>query len=203
MRGTTIQDGSTPLHLACTHLKLPLVNLLLRHDADETAVNYANESPGDVIAFFQAKESRDRQLVHRIKLALLRAPLERAWRRRGWIVMARSRVRSQKPPVPAASAAVAGTGDAAGEQGGESEKLGKGATGRGKRGSTRAAEGEAPGRTGAVPKICRRNEDDCVGKVAGGTVAGEWGRGGEQGGILVRIAELDEDGIFQKVVLFL
>lgn len=85
------RDGSTPLHLACTHLKLSAVRLLLRHDADETSLNGAGETPSSVVASFQAELDRDEELVNRIMKVLAEAPAERAWRRRGWLVMTRTR----------------------------------------------------------------------------------------------------------------
>ena len=108
--GARTLDGSTPLHLACTLLKAPAARLLLRRGADELAVNNARQTPADVAGLFLSascgrggpagkEEEEDHrheegfnELLGDIKGDLERAPADRAWARRGWLVMARARL---------------------------------------------------------------------------------------------------------------
>eukprot|EP00752_Nemacystus_decipiens_P002752 g2570.t1 len=87
-------DGNTPLHLACFCQRPGLdekVDLLLRSGADEAAVNNDEETPARML------ESRDfathcsSEELERAQLLLARAPNDRAWRRRSWLVMLGSR----------------------------------------------------------------------------------------------------------------
>ncbi|CAM9315754.1 unnamed protein product [Ectocarpus fasciculatus] len=92
-------NGSMPLHLAA-HEQTPgvaeVVDLLLRWGASETAVD---KDGNTAAAIFQelaihrpdATEERDRALV-----LLARAPADRAWRRRGWVVMLRARSETKR-----------------------------------------------------------------------------------------------------------
>eukprot|EP00903_Cladosiphon_okamuranus_P017850 g16428.t1 len=72
------RDGGseTPLHLASK--SAAMVNMLLTAGADETAVDKDGNVPGD----------KGTPEVH---ILLARAPADRAWRRRGWLAMLRSR----------------------------------------------------------------------------------------------------------------
>eukprot|EP00752_Nemacystus_decipiens_P015669 g13983.t1 len=106
--GARTLDGSTPLHLACTLLKAQAARQLLRHGADELAVNNANQTPADVAGLYLSacdKGGREEQeegnnrheegfkkLLGEIKEGLQRAPADRAWARRGWLIMARARL---------------------------------------------------------------------------------------------------------------
>ena len=83
-------DGDTALHRACyrqTQALEATVDLLLRWGADETAVNRDGKTPADMLN--QQRGNRD--VIERARLLLSRAPADRAWRRRGWLVMLRSR----------------------------------------------------------------------------------------------------------------
>eukprot|EP00752_Nemacystus_decipiens_P008998 g8033.t1 len=110
------EDGDTPLHIACRYGHTETVHILLRHDADETARCDLGKTPGDVTrgAALRAARRRSRcgntggggngvasggnnndfplQLAEAIHAALAAAPAGRAWRRRGWIVMLRTRL---------------------------------------------------------------------------------------------------------------
>lgn len=91
--GARAIDGNTPLHIACTLLKSSAVKLLLDYGADENALNVAQQTPGDVVASNLSDDDRDNAtLVEKVKEILLGAPAARAWRRRGWLVMARARL---------------------------------------------------------------------------------------------------------------
>eukprot|EP00752_Nemacystus_decipiens_P002437 g2294.t1 len=93
------EGGSTPLHQACRRSNISGVELLLRWGADETLVDEDGQTAeGDVGSWEHdvnedcegaAREGRkadDRRIRH----MLARAPADRSWRRRGWLVLARS-----------------------------------------------------------------------------------------------------------------
>ncbi|CAM9911371.1 unnamed protein product [Ectocarpus sp. 8 AP-2014] len=87
--------GRTPLHQVC-FLKDPGlewgVDLLLRWGADETDLDDAGETPATKLHELPPSGG-DCPLaeVKRVRLLLARAPANRAWRRRCWLVMLRSR----------------------------------------------------------------------------------------------------------------
>ena len=77
--------GYTPLHVACEDcVDLAVVDFLLRSGADETATDKDGKTPADLI------DESDPE-AEAVRLLLARAPTDRAWRRRGWLVMLRSR----------------------------------------------------------------------------------------------------------------
>lgn len=73
--------GQTPLHLACLHGAVAVVDLLLKWGADETIADDEGNTPADKLSNISAAKS------DRVRLLLSRAPADRAWRRRGWLVM--------------------------------------------------------------------------------------------------------------------
>ncbi|CAB1096124.1 unnamed protein product [Ectocarpus sp. CCAP 1310/34] len=93
----TVQDtdGDTPLHRACywQHKGLEAtVGLLLRSGADETAVNSADETPADLLGYLDDDDGKrySEAEIERVRLLLARAPTNRAWLGRCWLVMLRS-----------------------------------------------------------------------------------------------------------------
>ena len=90
-------DGSTVLHSACNATWEGLeaaVELLLRWGVDETALDDQNSTRS---ALLDTKNLCDhvhcsKEEVERTRLLLARAPADRAWRRRCWLVILRSRV---------------------------------------------------------------------------------------------------------------
>ncbi|CAN0199235.1 unnamed protein product [Scytosiphon promiscuus] len=91
--------GMTPLHSACDQQPkglLSVVDLLLRWDADETISDDDGEKPSDLLD--SAHEDRDcsEDEIKRALVLLARAPADRAWRRRGWLVMLRARSRKER-----------------------------------------------------------------------------------------------------------
>ena len=93
--------GQTPLHWAC-RVKLrgmaAAVDLLLRWGADETALNTSGQTPAVLLDLDPLENERRccRQEVERARLLLTRAPADRAWRRRCWLVMLRSRAAKER-----------------------------------------------------------------------------------------------------------
>lgn len=125
-------DNDSLLHRTCLVQRNGLeavVDLLLRWGADETALNYDDKTPAQVL-----EEDRPRSLqcspeeVERTRLLLARAPAYRTWRRRCWLVMLRSRAsKARRDPERGGIAAgsrgkgegckavkIAGVGDRAG-----------------------------------------------------------------------------------------
>lgn len=85
----------TPLHHACSMMDIAIVALLLHRGADESMTNGNDETCADVLGHgldeHAGGERGDTFLRQRISAMLARAPAERAWRRRSWIVMMRAR----------------------------------------------------------------------------------------------------------------
>ena len=103
--GVRDENGMSPLHHAahtCVSLDpgTDRVDVLLRAGADETARDSDGLTPGEFaqISFFD--ETRGDALA-RVIMALERAPVARAWRRRGMVLLCRSFVeREAKQPEP-------------------------------------------------------------------------------------------------------
>ena len=86
---TRLGHGLTPLHGVCRAGNLAVADLLLRWGADETAVNKYGKTARQEIPYAQASEQH-RPTLERLAKLLARAPQDRAWRRRGFIVMCRA-----------------------------------------------------------------------------------------------------------------
>ncbi|CBN76269.1 EsV-1-8 [Ectocarpus siliculosus] len=96
--GVRGNQGYTPLHETCWERHEGLeaaVDMLLRWGADETTLNYGGASPADFLGGRYGKvighNPAPQDEIDRTRLLLSRAPADRAWRRRGWLVMLRSR----------------------------------------------------------------------------------------------------------------
>lgn len=88
-------NGESPLHHACMMMDLAVVETLLRCGADEKARNNDDNTPTQVLGrglHDQEEGTRGNSHVRAyISTMLARAPIERAWRRRSWLVVMRSR----------------------------------------------------------------------------------------------------------------
>lgn len=84
------QDGWTPLHVACWSVRRSAVHALLCLGANEAAADKEGTTPSEVVPQ-HAADAGNTKHVHRM---LARAPAIRAWQRRGWLVMQRSRHRA-------------------------------------------------------------------------------------------------------------
>ena len=129
-------EGVTALHIACStpfRGQEALIDLLLRWGADETALDSFGWTP--VYAFWQSvgwipdgslsqeEIERIHEEIGRARLLLSRAPADRAWRRRGWLVMLRSRDWATKQDAPGCAGEI-------NRQRGQEEPSGSGVDGR-------------------------------------------------------------------------
>lgn len=87
--------GLTPLDMACRQQRGGLeaaVDLLLRWGADETALNSDRRTPAKMLDSQRYTPRYCSQAeIDRVRVLLARAPADKAWRRRGWLVMLCSR----------------------------------------------------------------------------------------------------------------
>ena len=90
--------GGTPLHCAAASVDMlyplgvaKMVDLLLRSGVDETIVNCDDEIAADVITKdVEGEEESLLEDVKRVRALLANAPADRAWRRRGYLVLCRA-----------------------------------------------------------------------------------------------------------------
>lgn len=87
----TTNNGETPLHRACQALRVDSVKLLLQFGADEDARDGDGRTPAAVASkLLQTQEPGVyRNRLDEILNMLAKAPADRVWRRRGWLVMMR------------------------------------------------------------------------------------------------------------------
>ena len=87
-------DGQTPLHVAATKAgtlgAAEVVNSLLRSGADEAILDYGDQAAADVVAQEVEGQHQQIELVERVRQLLANAPADRAWRRRGYLVLCRA-----------------------------------------------------------------------------------------------------------------
>ncbi|CAM9171731.1 unnamed protein product [Laminaria digitata] len=93
-------SGKTSLHMACSGSHINTVRLLLHWGADEKATDPNENTPSDVVGTVVLSPGTELQPVEllkkqhledRIRSMLATAPADRIWRRRGWLVLCRSR----------------------------------------------------------------------------------------------------------------
>lgn len=104
-------EGTSALHLAAVRFSSRLVDLLLRQGADETTTNGDGNTPADCVRL-KAGHQEDSRPVLRL---LDGAPADRAWRRRGLVLLCRTppqqkrlgpgETRTKTPRVPAGEGA--------------------------------------------------------------------------------------------------
>eukprot|EP00752_Nemacystus_decipiens_P011995 g10634.t1 len=84
----------TALHTAVSYAGMEgaaeVVDLLLRSDADETILNNMGETAADVVAGSVDDEDQLADDVERVRQLLANAPIDRVWRRRGYLVLCRA-----------------------------------------------------------------------------------------------------------------
>lgn len=157
---TRNNQGRTPLHRAWywKHRGMEVVvDLLLRWGADETATTNAGGTPLQELDRSRRVDCSQEEL-DRTRLLLSRAPADRAWRRRCWLVILRSRAEKARRAISCDIGARgdgtgAGFSPAHGQQGGGC-KLAKGGTGRGVEGGVRLQNNGVGGRRDEVDDSC-------------------------------------------------
>ncbi|CAM9383430.1 unnamed protein product [Pylaiella littoralis] len=86
--------GEAPLHAAArkagTIGTAEVVDVLLKRGADEKLTNSNGETAGDVVGIAVEEENSSAEDVERVRRLLANAPVDRAWRRRGFLVMCRA-----------------------------------------------------------------------------------------------------------------
>lgn len=185
------QNGDTPLHSAVRFLSLSTALILLDWDSDERSRNTSNETPRDVTGVLpdgrEIENAPDPAAAQRIMAALSEAPERRrfrTWKRRAWLVMLRARrlawIRARQrgePPGKKKEAAFLRPGP-----------------------DSTAARGR--GQDGAVSSRQQLEKPPPQCRSAGSSVAAAQ-RTIALLRLVKRVTELPEDGIFQKVTLFL
>eukprot|EP00752_Nemacystus_decipiens_P001326 g1316.t1 len=87
-------QGGTPLHYAAASAGRAgiagVVDLLLRWGADENVTNDLGQTPNDVVGSRVQEQNDQGEGVERVRSLLADAPADRAWRRRGFLVMCRA-----------------------------------------------------------------------------------------------------------------
>ena len=82
--------GGTPLHFACQEGKLDAADLLLRWGGDETTLDRRRRTPSSKIPNIAEAAEQDRPRLECLSRLLESAPQDRAWRRRGMLVVCRA-----------------------------------------------------------------------------------------------------------------
>ncbi|CAB1103640.1 unnamed protein product [Ectocarpus sp. CCAP 1310/34] len=118
-------DGGTPLHWACYWQVRGVeatVDLLLRWGADETALDNDSKTPADLLDEDDNENDRttcSEAEIEQVRLLMARAPANRAWRRRCWLVMLRSYAKTARATTEATGDADEGSKDAGDRNGGK------------------------------------------------------------------------------------
>lgn len=82
--------GWTPLHAACRKGNVDSAAVLLRWGADETIVTNSGKSCSQYIPDIALANDQDRPRLEHLTKLLAQAPQDRAWRRRGFLIMCRA-----------------------------------------------------------------------------------------------------------------
>ncbi|CAM9310581.1 unnamed protein product [Ectocarpus sp. 12 AP-2014] len=181
----TAQDteGTTPLHRACYLQDIGVeatVELLLRWGADETAVDNDGNTPADLLDQYYDENDRttcSEAEIERARLLLARAPANRAWHRRCWIVMLRSCVQTARAAPDETSDADENSNDAG-------DRKGRKCNG------ARRENGESAG-----GGVCSR--------MNGAGEVGVEGRAGVFASIVASVVGLEPEEVFRSIVGFL
>ena len=178
-------SGDTALHKACCQKCAGLeaaVDLLLRWGADEDALNNDDQTPSARLDLphGDTEKPASRDEIERTRVLLSRAPSDRAWRRRGWLIMLRSRAEKAREAISCDS--------------------------RGYATDVRSSA-DIP-REGKSCKVARREGtesggDHVVGKLASIGVRVDGGDGGVLSGVVGLLVGLEVEGVFRTALSFL
>lgn len=191
------------MHLASLALKAPAVRLLLRHGADETAVDSAGRTPADVAGSYLTAApagggvagAEHQELIRQIRDRLGRVPADRVWARRGWLLLARKRFAEAATAGDDSGVGSAG-GKASGRHGGR-EHLGDDGVTAGRGGKSGGSQ--APGEKRTL-RIDLRHE---VVDVSAGGIRFETSASLSSSGLFARVASLEEEEVFKTILSFL
>lgn len=121
--------GETPLHVACSWLNVNAVKILLDFGTDLTAIDKHGNTLAEALGISFPPDGEDDGATlarkhERLRDMLARAPANRAWRRRSWLVMCRSRSISQQHGIGATGTrrSIEGLGSKPPDQGHTSKK---------------------------------------------------------------------------------
>ncbi|CAM9188868.1 unnamed protein product [Scytosiphon promiscuus] len=79
--------SDTALHMAAANLSTEMVDFLLRAGADETLANEDGNTPAEQVRSMDSITASDKENLDRVLRLLDGAPGDRAWRRRGFLVL--------------------------------------------------------------------------------------------------------------------
>ena len=185
---------NTALHLACDGKDEGLeaaVYLLLQWGADETVLNDRGLIPAEMLdvrhAWVTYNSAQDE--IERTRLLLSRAPADRAWRRRGWLVMLRSR--AQKARAAVSYGGRGDTNDGPSAAGGPRDGQG-----------CKVTRTEGTG-SGDSDHVVRAPASSCVGADGSDGGGDGDGDGGVFSGAVGLLVELEVNGVFRTVLSFL
>ncbi|CAM9513190.1 unnamed protein product [Sphacelaria rigidula] len=176
-------SNNRPLAMACQWLAAGAAGLLLRWGADETCTDSAGRSASDVVgtALSLSEQQDRREEVESLRRMLARAPMDRAWRRRGMLVLCRALAQEMRFD------AHRGQGDIG---------VNKVQAGGGGGAVSRAVVGRRATKSARTVKI--EVADNGTGKDIGSGVACLLG-----GSVEARVVQLTEETLFRKVICFL
>lgn len=184
----TTNSGATPLHVACAAQRPRVgeaVELLLRWGASETAVDNYGESPAGGLQRRAKRRRCSAAEAERVQVLLTRAPADREWRRRCWLVIFRARAEKEREAQR--------VGDSRGQVGQGGPSLLYGAQdGDGSKKIARTDDGDGNGgRTG-------------VGRGgAASTASGAVAEEGGLGALVSMLMCLESNGVFRIIVGYL
>eukprot|EP00752_Nemacystus_decipiens_P006973 g6255.t1 len=171
----TENDNDTPLHVAVRQAGMvgviDIVEALLRRDADEQARNDNGLTPQSVVGSMGGEDA-----ARAVTTLLQRAPGDRAWRRRGLLILCCARTKSMSSAVATTSIAPHG------QQGPKHQKRN---------------ESEA-----GPPGLSAREEEDDKDRETSG-VAATGGTNDNFDKVAAWLLELQEEGLFRLVVGFM
>lgn len=209
-------SGSTPLHTACVNLRLEAVRDLLDIGADEKLVgdlfsedafvrtgkdhgsDTAGATPTTPAAATGGGTRTRAESIARVLAMLATAPADRAWGRRGWAAVLRSRRAAARAVAAAAFDGISRNPSNSGGSGGEALPVSR----------KRLSSGVDDDTAAAIQSVGKAHRcagvDGRVSVSAAPTAAAASSAGGRDlPGLLEMIISLEDEGVFRKVVLFL
>lgn len=192
VHATFVPSGCRPLHFACAYMREDVADLLLRWGADETAISRLGGKAMDRLSTveeihdeFEEEGSVEAMLarLERMIVLLARAPNDRAWRRRGFVVLCRA-AHPERLRL------------ACGEEGSCAGGAGDGVGGGGSRGSSFSTSSNKAARRDELSGA-RGGEGVVVGEENCGAAVDPFDR------LALWLTGLQEEGLFRNIVEYL